>query len=138
MLAITTLSTLVACAVQLASAYASAREQITLTQDGMLLIGVAPKVRSIPWSEAKLFAIRTFPGAKRFPYPAQLELASSGEIIRWTWIHQGGWYWRFYSAEPTEPMEVYEQHMQGVLSIIASRTGLPLDDLRKATPSDHH
>ena len=104
----------------------------------MLLIGVTPKVRSIPWSEAKLFAIRTFPGAKRFPYPVQLELASSSEIIRWTWIHQGGWYWRLYPAEPTESMEVYEQHMHGVLSIIAARTGLPLYDLRKVKPSGHH
>ncbi|MDQ2888404.1 MAG: hypothetical protein M3Y39_20255 [Chloroflexota bacterium] len=47
--------------------YTRVRQQITLTEDGLMQVGLSSKVRSIPWSEARLFAILGIYGAKKYP-----------------------------------------------------------------------
>lgn len=110
--------------------YSKVRQQITLTESGLIQAGISSKIRSIPWSEAHLFAELGIYGAKKYPYPALFELASEHEIIRWNWIRKNSlkvWYFANSKAAPEE----YERQMQGVLAIVAAKTGLPLYDLRK-------
>ena len=110
--------------------YSRVRQQITLTESGLVQAGISSKVRSIPWSEARLFAEIGIYGAKKYPYPAIFELASEHEIIRWNWIRKNSlkvWYFANSKATPEE----YERQMQGVLAIVAAKTGLPLYDLRE-------
>lgn len=113
--------------------YTRVRQQITLTEDGLMQVGLSSKVRSIPWSEARLFAILGIYGAKKYPSPALFELSSSNEIIRWNWIRKNSmnvWYFADSRVDPAE----YERQMHGVFSIITAKTGLPLYDLRKERP----
>ena len=115
--------------------YSRVRQQITLTESGLIQAGITSKVRSIPWSEARLFALLGIYGAKKYPYPVAFELASEHEIIRWNWIRKNSlkvWYFANSRVSPEE----YEQQMRGVLSVVAAKTGLPLYDLRKDIPSN--
>lgn len=113
--------------------YTKVRQQITLTEDGLIQVGLSPKVRSIPWSEARLLAILSIYGAKKYPSPALFELSSGNEIIRWNWLRKNSmsmWYFANSRADAAE----YERQMRSALSIIAAKTGLPLYDLRKEMP----
>jgi uncharacterized membrane protein len=111
--------------------YVKAREQVTLTDYGILVSGVTPRLQSIPWSEARLFAIVNPSNPKRFKdrLPLMLEVASEHNLVRWTWLRSKSF--RSGFAVPVLPPEEYEQQMRGVLSVIAAKTGLPLYDLRK-------
>lgn len=115
--------------------YYRVRQQITLTQDGLLQVGLFSKVRSIPWRDARLFAILGIYGAKTYPLPTQFELASHEEIIRWGWMHENSRKVLYFAKSKVSPEE-YQRQMQGVLSVIAAKTGLPLYDLRQETPAE--
>lgn len=95
------------------------------------------RVSSIPWSQARLFAVIGQPGSEHAP--AFYELASQKTLIRWP-AHLSGQplYGRpigvvsFASglARPEQPRAEFPQQVQFLNIIIAERTGLPLYDLR--------
>lgn len=111
--------------------YIKGREQVTLTDYGILVSGITPRLQSIPWSEARLFAIANPSNFKYFKdrQPMILEVASEHNLVRWTWLPSKSF--RSAFAVPMLPPEEYDQQMRGVLSVIAAKTGLPLYDLRK-------
>lgn len=76
--------------VMLSVMYVKGREQITLTEYGILLAGVMPKTRSISWGEARLFAIINPYEFKRFKnrQPLMFELANEHETVRWALVAQ--------------------------------------------------
>jgi hypothetical protein len=117
--------------------YIKAREQVTLTDYGILVSGITPRLQSIPWSEARLFAIANPSNFKYFKdrQPMILEVASEHNLVRWTWLPLKSF--RSGFAVPVLPPEEYDQQMRGVLSVIAAKTGLPLYDLRKK-PNIHY
>lgn len=109
--------------------YAKVRQQLTVTEHGLIMVGLLPKVHSVSWQEARLFAIDGIYGLKKYPYPSIYELSSANDVIRWGWMRRNSARALFF-AQPTLPAEEYEKQMQGLLSLIAARTGLPLYDLR--------
>ncbi len=121
--------TLLLCGLLIAGLYASAREQITVTEHGLIRVGVLRKVHSVSWEEARLFAIDGIYGSMKYPHPILYELSSAHDIVRWGWMRRNSMRVVFI-AQPASSAEEYEQQMQGLLSLIAARTGLPLYDLR--------
>ncbi len=113
----------------LAVFYIKAREQITVTEHGLIKVGVLRKVHSVSWEEARLFAIDGIYGSMKYPHPILYELSSARDIVRWGWMRRSNRRVLFI-AQPTGSAEEYERQMQGLLSLIAARTGLPLYDLR--------
>lgn len=109
--------------------YYRVRQQITVTQNGILMLGVR-KVHSIRWDEARLFAIDSLFGAKKVPDPFLFELSSANDIIRWNWLRKSTRR-MIYLAQPAIPPAEYERQMHALNSLIAARTGLPLYDLRE-------
>jgi hypothetical protein len=129
LIVITTLvATLLLCGLMFAIMYSKVRQQITVTEHGLLKLGLR-KARTITWNEARLFAMGSIFGAKKYPYPLLYELSSANEIIRWTWMRPNTWRVMFF-AKPTVSQEEYNRQMQALLSLIAAKTGLPLYDLR--------
>lgn len=110
--------------------YMGARRQITLTEGGLIQLGLFGKVRSIPWRDARLFAIDGIPLAKKYSDASLFELSSAQEIIRWSWLRANTKRVIFFANPTVTPIE-YEREMRGVLSVIGGKTGLPLYDLRK-------
>jgi hypothetical protein len=130
-LGIWALVVLIVVGIVYATLYAKAREQVTLTEFGIMVSGVTPRVQSISWREARLFAIANPSNFKRFKdrQPLILEVASEQNLVRWTWLRPKSA--RSGLAVPVLPPEEYEQQMHNVLSVITAKTGLPLYDLRK-------
>jgi hypothetical protein len=118
--------TLLLCGLLIALLYAVAKEQITVTEHGLIKVGLLRKVHSVPWQEARLFAID---GVKKYRHPIVYELSSAHDIVRLVWMRRSNRRVIFF-AQPTGSVEEYERQMQGLLSLIAARTGLPLYDLR--------
>lgn len=112
----------------LAVIYAKVRQQLTVTETGLIMPGFG-QVHSVSWREARLFAIDGVVGAKRYPHPALFELSSASDVVRWTWLRRSNGKLIFF-ARPMLPEEEYNQQMRALLSLIAARTGLPLYDLR--------
>lgn len=110
--------------------YYKARQQLTVTETGLIKPGFR-KVQSISWREARLFAINGIYGAKKYQYPSVYELSSANEVIRWTWMRPNSARVLFF-AKPTVSKEEYDRQMQAMLSLIAARTGLSLYDLRES------
>jgi hypothetical protein len=131
------LITLVLVGIVYAILYIKGREQVTLTDYGIMISGVTPRMQSISWNEARLFAIVNSSNLKRFNerQPLMLEVAGEYNLVRWTWLRPKSF--RSGFAVPMLPPEEYEQQMRGVLSVIAAKTGLPLYDLRKK-PNIHY
>lgn len=129
--------TLLLCGLIFAIMYSKVRQQITVTEHGLLKLGFR-KVQTITWNEARLFAMGSIFGAKKYPYPLLYELSSANELIRWTWMRPGTRRVWFF-AKPTVSQEEYNRQMQALLSVIAGKTGLPLYDLRenKMVPQPH-
>ena len=123
------IATLLLCGLPIALIYARVREQITVTEHGLIKVGLLRKVHSVPWQEARLFAIDGMYGAMKYPHPIVYELSSAHDVVRWGWMRRNNMRVIFF-AQPTVPAEEYERQMQALLSLIAARTGLPLYDLR--------
>jgi len=121
--------TLLLCGLLIAGLYARAREQITVTEHGLIKVGLLRKVHSVPWQEARLFAIDGVYGSMKYPHPIVYELSSAHDVVRWGWTRRNNMRVIFF-AQPTVPAEEYERQMQALLSLIAARAGLPLYDLR--------
>jgi hypothetical protein len=121
--------TLLLCGLLVAGLYAKVREQITVTEHGLIKVGLLRKVHSVSWEEARLFAIDGVYGSMKYPYPLVYELSSAHDIVRWAWMRRNNMRVIFIS-QPTSSAEEYERQMQALLSLIAARTGLPLYNLR--------
>jgi hypothetical protein len=95
----------------------AARERVVATDDRMSVrrFGMTRRIR---WSEARLFAKVK---------PAEYELSGPRAIVRWTRPVDGS------SCDTVIPFEQYQRQMDGLLLLIANRTGLPLADLREPT-----
>lgn len=78
---------------------------------------------SLCWDEIKLFALW---GGKSKSMRAY-EIASANGMIRWTVPVKKRWYNPLIT---TIPFEEYDKQMQAVLALIATKTQLPLYDLR--------
>ncbi len=80
--------------------------------------------RVIPWSEARLFAIRDGePGASSVRY----ELTGSKVVVTFGRIVRPHW-WSLY--RPAQPFNDYNAQMDALLALISAKTGLPLYDVR--------
>lgn len=109
--------------------YVGAREQITVTERGLIKVGLLRKVHSVSWEEAQLFAIDGVSGSMKYPHPIVYELSSMHDVVRWVWMRRSNRRVIFIS-QPTVSVEEYKRQMQALLSLIAARTGLSLYDLR--------
>ena len=90
------------------------------------------RVHRIEWEEAKLFAISA---VYKQPYgitsemrqfPTYYELSTEREVVRWRWVRTRN----FIAVEPSLPVAEYDRQMQGLLALIAVKTGLTLYDVR--------
>lgn len=101
------------------------RQQIEVTESG-LTTRYGGKVSSMTWNEARLFAMYgTFGVQKR---AAMIyELSSAGAIARWTWVRRKT---HFVGLEPRVSIDEHYGQMQALAELVASKTGLPLYDLR--------
>jgi hypothetical protein len=106
------------------------RQQITVTEGGLASTN-GKKVTTVPWHEARLFALYVTFGAQKSGAAVTYELSSARDIVRWTWIWRKT-YW--VGLEPVIPHDEYNQQMQALLSFVVARTGLPLYDLREDLP----
>ncbi len=116
--------------------YVQAREQVTLTEYGIMLVGIK-KVSSIPWGEVRLFAISASTEGLLRQNVLRFEVSSEREIIRWYWLPPAASLLEtvrqrvLYPAQPVLPQHEYDLLMQRMQSVIAGKTGQPLYDLRK-------
>ncbi len=81
---------------------------------------------SLRWDEIRLFALW---GGKSKSMRAY-EIAGINGMVRWTIPVKKRWY---NPLVPTQPFEEYNQQMRAVLALIATKTQLPLYDLRLNT-----
>ncbi len=107
-----------------------ARQQVKVTEGG-LAAREGMQAPTVMWQEARLFAMYGTFGAQKSGASITYELSSARDIVRWTWVlrktHWGG-------LEPTIPRDEYNRQMQALLSLVVTRTGLPLYDLREDLP----
>ncbi|HEY7350020.1 MAG TPA: hypothetical protein VH599_17005 [Ktedonobacterales bacterium] len=109
--------------------------QIAITSEG-LTVGLAltlwpghswrPKRRqsTIPWNQARLFAIRD--GKPNTP-ATHYELSSPYVVVQWTRLRRPRW-WSFH--QPAIPFAEYDAQMEALIALITGITGLPLYDVR--------
>lgn len=108
--------------------------QLTATENG--LIEQRGKVTElIPWSEVRLFALIKSEEKEGEGINYTYELASSKILIRWsTQFIQPPQQRAGTIQEHYVSVQTYQQQTQTLLTIIATRTGLPLYDLREIKP----
>ena len=110
-------------------------QQITFTEHGLMQIGSSSQVHSIPWRNARLFVRDAPPGIVQINnrlLPSTFQIASENEVVQWYWVHNSKLYKPPFGLSQAE----YNQQMQGLLSLITARTGLPLYDLRKQSSAE--
>lgn len=96
--------------------------QIEVTDD-QIMVRAGLDEQTVPWEEARLFAIT------RGRYATvSYELASAQASIPWVWVRPGAFGARLF--EPTIPQYEYDRQMEALLALVAAKTGLPLCDLR--------
>ena len=115
--------------------YAREREQLTVTEHGLMKIGLWSKIQRVSWQEVRLFAISGTNGLKKTGrlaarIPSQYELSSANDIIRWGPLPDTN-IQAFVLGETASPLPVQGNYSQALHSLIAARTGLPLYDLRE-------
>jgi hypothetical protein len=114
----------------------SPRQQLSATSDG-LIYRRGLRTRSIPWQEARLFALIGQANTREQEPLFYYELASKDTSIRWPSTSKRAKEKAFVNislamsplARPTSTAEIPQQ-VQFLNIIIAERTGLPLYDLR--------
>jgi hypothetical protein len=110
-------------------------QQITFTEHGLMQLGSSSQVYSIPWRDARLFARDAPPGIVQINnrlLPSTFQIASENEVVQWHWVPNSKRYKPPFGLSQAE----YNQQMQGLLSLITARTGLPLYDLRKQSSAE--
>lgn len=118
---------------------ALARQHIEITPEGLAVTGPPYdwasnkhqfKKQMIPWSEARLFAIRIGKsGASQVRY----ELSSPATVVTFSRIVRSRW-WSLY--RPAQPFGEYNAQMDALLAFISARTGLLLYDVRQAPSTE--
>ena len=78
----------------------------------------------IPWSEARLFAIRE---GKHGASQVRYELSCPLKVVTFSRIVRPRW-WALY--RPAQPFGEYNAQMDALLALISARTGLLLYDVR--------
>lgn len=109
-------------------------QKIIFSEHGLMQLGPSSQVHSIPWRDARLFARNAPYGIvkiKSEALPSTFQIAGENEVVQWHWIHSK----RYKPPFGLSPAE-YNQQMQGLLSVITARTGLPLYDLRKQSSAE--
>ncbi|MBA2395322.1 MAG: hypothetical protein H0V70_21545 [Ktedonobacteraceae bacterium] len=93
---------------------------MSLTEYGIMVSGITPRLQSIPWSEARLFAIANPSNFKYFKdrQPMILEVASEHNLVRWIWLRSKSF--RSGFAVPVLPPEEYEQQWNQMTEFIKS------------------
>ena len=118
--------------------YFGPRQQLTATQDG-LFCRQRYHFRYIPWEQVRLFAVIGEGETKKRRDVYFYEVSSEATVIRWSSLPMSGrtretpgatigvtgW---LAQADCSE--RAYQQQIQTLIAIVASRTGLPLYDLR--------
>lgn len=110
-------------------------QKITFTEHGLIQTGSSSQVHSIPWRDARLFARNAPAGIVQInnrPLLSMLQIASENEVVQWHWVHSSKFYKPSFGLSQAE----YNQQMQGLLSLVTARTGLPLYDLRKQSSAE--
>ncbi len=117
-----TLFSLIIMSVTLLISARRLRQYIQVSEDGIQgrFLGQESSIR---WDEIKLFALW---GGKSKSMRAY-EIAGTTSMVRWTIPIKKRWY---NPLVPTQPFEEYDKQMQAVLALIATKTQLPLYDLR--------
>ena len=109
--------------------YARGREQLTITEHGLMKIGPWGKIHSVSWQQARLFAIDGMYGLKKMDriIPTRYELSSAHNIVHWGPLLNTA----VVSGEAGSSLQAQANYVQALHSLIAARTGLPLYDLRE-------
>ena len=97
--------------------------QIEVTDDQLTVRVGRLEEETVPWEEARLFAITRGTHAT-----LSYELSSSEARVPWIWVRPDTFSARLF--EPTIPQYEYDRQMEALLALIAAKTGLPLYDLR--------
>lgn len=108
-------------------------KQLIADEMGLTMkFGLPVKPQSIPWSEARLFAIDmcSKTGNKKSKQAYQLELASQQEVICWQDSMQIVPV-EMLVSKPALANEEYARQLQALRAVIAEKTSLPLSDLSK-------
>lgn len=98
-------------------------QTIRITEAGLTARSI--ESRTIAWDKACVFAL--VEGGKRPGSTAIYILSSGRNSVRWSYRPRTRWY---SVTTPTTSDEEYRRQMNALLSYIATRTGLPLLDLR--------
>lgn len=88
-------------------------------------MSIGCNLRTIKWSEARLFAI--YPSRKPSDLPRYYELSGKDAIVRWRRMRPDA---PFRFTKKPASFDEYDRQMEALLSLIAAKTGLPLYDLR--------
>jgi len=109
--------------------YSQEREQLSVTEYGLIKIGAWGKVHSVSWQQVRLFAIDGVYGLRKMDriIPTRYELSSAHDIVHWGPLLDTA----IVSAEASCPLQAQANYRQALHSLIAARTGLPLYDLRE-------
>jgi hypothetical protein len=62
--------------------YSAARQQITLTEHGIMQVGIGVRLKSIPWNQVRLFAVRPVPFRSSLNPSLVFEVASADEALQ--------------------------------------------------------
>jgi hypothetical protein len=110
--------------------YIQGREQLTVTEHGLMKIGPWGKVHSVSWQQARLFAIDGTYGLKKMDriIPTRYELSSAYDIVHWGPPLNTA----VVSGEAGTPLQAQANYIKALHSLIAARTELPLYDLRES------
>ena len=109
------------------------RQQITLTEHGIMQVGLLARTKSLPWSQIRLFAVLPvlFSEKSSNQSPVFFEVASADETLQWSWAQSSGIVRDFFFARSVDAPADHEQQLRAMLAVIQARTHLPLYDLRK-------
>lgn len=91
--------------------------------DDQLTVRVGSVEQTVPWEDARLFAITRSRRAT-----VSYELASCQASVPWVWVRPGTFSARLW--EPTIPQYEYDRELEALLALVAAKTGLPLNDPR--------
>ncbi|HEX6477824.1 MAG TPA: hypothetical protein VF043_03190 [Ktedonobacteraceae bacterium] len=102
------------------------RQEIEVTESG-LVTRFGGRVSKMDWNEAHLFAVYGVSGARNSGLASTYELSSANKIVRWIWVQRENY--NLHLA-PAVSRDEYNRQMEGLVSLVAAKTGLPLYDLR--------
>jgi hypothetical protein len=102
------------------------RQEIEVTESG-LVTRFGGRVSKMDWNEARLFAVYGVFGVRNRGLASTYELSSANEIVRWVWVRRENYN---LSLAPAVSGDEYNRQMEGLVSLVAAKTGLLLYDLR--------